>query len=329
MFQGKTKAALRLLSDQHRGKILHLDDPVDTGNGIRKVRDILVDKHPPSRPANADSIINVDPPDVHPILFESLDVSVVKFAALHTSGAAGPSGLDAISWRRLCTSFKTASQELCQSLAQTAYRLCTDLVDPTSIASFLACRLIALDKNPGVRPIGIGDTARRIIAKAILFATKHDLREAAGTMQLCAGQLAGIEAGVHAVKSMFQRDDIEAVLLVDASNAFNTLNRHTALLNIQKLCPALATPLINIYRAPSNLYMDGNIILSQEGTTQGDPLAMPMYALATIPLIKNLKTKVPEVNQIWYADDASGSGKISKLRDWWDHLNTIGPNYGY
>ena len=43
-------------------------------------------------------------------------------------------------------------------------------------------------------------------------------------MKLCAGQLTGIEAGVHAIKSMFQRDNIEAVLLVDASNAFNTVN---------------------------------------------------------------------------------------------------------
>ena len=77
------------------------------------------------------------------------------------------------------------------------------------------------------------------------------------------------------------------------------------------LCLTLATPLINFYGAPSNLYMDGNIILSQEGTTLGDPLAMPMYALATIPLIKNLKTKIPEVNQIWYADDTSRSGEIS------------------
>ena len=93
--------------------------------------------------------------------------------------------------------------------------------------------------------------------------------------------------------------------------------------------PAHATPLINIYRTPSELYMHGNIILSQEWTIQGDPLAMPMYALATIPLIKNLKSKIPEVNQVWYADDSLGSGEISKLRDWWDHLSTIGPNYGY
>ena len=130
----------------------------------------------------------------------------------------------------------------------TAQKLCTDLVDPASIAPLLSCRLIVLDKNPGVRPVGIGDTARRIIAKAILSITKQDLQEAAGSMQLCAGQIAGIEAGVHTVHTLFQKEDTEAVLLVDASNAFNALNRQTALHNIRRLCPALATSLINTYR---------------------------------------------------------------------------------
>ena len=148
-------------------------------------------------------------------------------------------------------------------------------------------------------------------------------------MQLCTGQIAGIEAGVHAVHTLFQKEDTEAVLLVDASNAFNALNRQTALHNIRRLCPALATSLINTYRAPLELYMDGDVLLSQEGTTQGDPLAMPMYALATIPLIRKLKDKVSEVNQVWYADDASGAGEINSQKDWWDHLNTLGPMYGY
>ena len=107
---------------------------------------------------------------------------MIKSSALQVSGAAGPSGLDALSWRRLCSSFKTASQELCHSLALTARRLCTDLVDPASVASLLSCRLIALNKNLGVRPIGIGDTARRIIAKAILSITRQDLQAAAGSL---------------------------------------------------------------------------------------------------------------------------------------------------
>ena len=36
------------------------------------------------------------------------------------------------------------------------------------ISALVACRLVALDKNPGIRPIGIGETLRRLIGKAIL-----------------------------------------------------------------------------------------------------------------------------------------------------------------
>ena len=293
------------------------------------MRDILSEKHPLGQPAHHDAIIDDDPPDVHPVLFESLDAGMIRSAALHTSGAAGPSGLDALSWRRLCTSFKSASLELCHSLAATARRLCTELVDPASIAPLMANRLIALDKNPGVRPIGIGDTARRIIAKAILNTTRQDIQEVAGSIQLCAGQISGIEAAVHAVRTLFQREDTEALLLVDATNAFNSLNRQTALHNIQKLCPSIATALINTYRAPSELFVDGDVLLSREGTTQGDPLAMPMYALATIPFIRKLKDRVNDVSQVWYADDASGAGKLHRLREWWDQINTLGPKFGY
>ena len=88
------------------------------------------------------------------------------------------------------------SGDLCRSLAATAKRLCTCFVDPKCISAFLACRLIVLSKNPGVRPIGIGETVRRIIAKAILSITKHDVKEAVGSLQLCAGQVSGIEAGI-------------------------------------------------------------------------------------------------------------------------------------
>ena len=71
------------------------------------------------------------------------------------------------------------------------------------------------------------------------------------------------------------------------------------------------------------------MLLSQEGTTQGDPLAMPLYDLATIPLIRKLKISMTDVNQVWYADDASGAGKVNKLRKWWDLINMEGPRYGY
>ena len=117
---------------------------------------------------------------------------------------------------------------------------------------------------------------------------RDDIQEAAGSHQLCAGQLSGAEAAVHAVRKVFEEGSTEAVLLVDASNAFNSLNRLVALHNIRQLCPPLSTILINIYRSPASLLVSGEVILSEEGTTQGDPLAMPMYALATVPLINQL-----------------------------------------
>ena len=88
-------------------------------------------------PIHHDAIINDDPPDVHPVLLESLDADMIRSAALHTSGAAGTSGLYALRWRRLCISFKTASFELCHSLVLTAKRFCTELVDPATIAPLM------------------------------------------------------------------------------------------------------------------------------------------------------------------------------------------------
>ena len=106
--------------------------------------------------------------------------------------------------------------------------------------------------------------------------TRGDIQDAAFT-QLCAAQIAGCEAAVHSVRERFLENGTEAALLVDASYAFNSLNRMSALHNVRHLCPSIATILINTYRAHSELFIDGDAIFSQEGTTntQGDPLAMP------------------------------------------------------
>ena len=106
-----------------------------------------------------------------------------------------------------------------------------------------------------------------------------EIQRVAGTSQLCAGQKSGCEAAVHAMQQLFDGDG-EAVLLVDASNAFNSSNREAMIHNPQVICPAFA---INYYRAPTALFVGGESILSTEGTTQGDPLSMAIYSLATLP----------------------------------------------
>ena len=78
----------------------------------------------------------------------------------------------------------------------------------------------------------------------------------------------------------------------------------------------------------SSLFIGNDTLLSKEGTTQGDPLAMVMYAVASIPLIHDLSS-ISEVKQLWYADDATGMGSLKGLRSWWDRINELGRYYGY
>ena len=54
---------------------------------------------------------------------------------------------------------------------------------------------------------------------------KPEIAESAGCLQLCAGQKSGCEASAHAMRDMFAEEETGAVLLIDASNTFNALNR--------------------------------------------------------------------------------------------------------
>lgn len=139
-----------------------------------------------------------------------------------------------LSWRKLCTSFRL----LQQSCAAALHPLLESFVPLTYICRsrgtcpLTARQLTALNKCPGVRPIGVGKTVRRILGKAIFTVIKT-----AGTLQLCAGQEAGNEAAIHAMCNIFEDAESEAVLLVNVSNAFNSLNHKAALYYIKSLCP--------------------------------------------------------------------------------------------
>ena len=153
-----------------------------------------------------------------------------------------------------------------------------------------------------------------------------EIQQSAGSLQVCVGQPSGCEAAIRALRHNYDADSTQATLLVGASNAFNNLNRQLALTSISTLCPVFSRVLINTYRSDAKLFVGGETILSQEGTNQGDPLAMAMYALALVPMIAKLSNVV---KQIWYADDAAAAGLLTDLCTWWDMLCDIGPQFGY
>ena len=105
MFRGKVNAALDLLSNTNNGGTLNPTDLSDPSDPLSpSVLETLLKKHPPGQPVNPSVLIGEgEPPFVHPVLFDRIDGEAIKKAALNTKGAAGPSGLDAHCWRRLCT----------------------------------------------------------------------------------------------------------------------------------------------------------------------------------------------------------------------------------
>ena len=117
-------------------------------------------------------------------------------------------------------------------------------------------------------------------------------------------------------------------MLVDTTNAFNTLNWEVALRNILHLFPSLGCVLINTYRDGAQLCIDGESIASAEETSQGDHLAMAMYALGVKPSIESMGS-VNEARQVWFADDCTSSGSALQLLHWWQALLTLVPQYGY
>ena len=219
VMSGQINSALRYLSKENRGGVLPLTDDV-----MKQLRE----KHPEAQEAQLGTLVFGPTEQVPDSIFQQIKKEMVREAALKTKGSGGPSGVDSNGFRRMmaCKSFRKSGTNLCSAIATMTRKLCTEYVDPRSIEAILANRLIPLDKGEGkVRPIGVGEVIRRIMGKCVMSVTKQDVIDACGSMQTCAGHKSGSEAAVHAMRSIFDADDTDAVLLIDASNAFNSLEQ--------------------------------------------------------------------------------------------------------
>ena len=329
MLQGKVCSAMRWIGSQSTTVL-----PADP-----RVMDELERLHPQKSPASPSTILHGPMQKIEAVIFDGIDGEMIERCAKRTQGSSGPSGLDADGWKRLLCSkqFKSKTEELCGSIADLARKLCSTHINPEYTRAFSACRLVPISKPPdGVRPVGVGEVLRRIIGKALMQVMNPELVNATAPIQVCSGLPGGVEAAVHALRRLYEDDDTEAVILVDADNAFNRMNRSVALNNIQFTCPEMATYIINTYRKPAQLFVSGAVqpLLSEEGVTQGDNAAMGYYACSMMPLIMKLmlcedKAEYEKLLQLWYADDAAAGGKLRDMLKWWSMLCETGPLYGY
>ncbi|XP_057301658.1 uncharacterized protein LOC130636080 [Hydractinia symbiolongicarpus] len=173
MQKGNINSALRLLTDNMTQGILPLNDETLL---------LLEQKHPDQGNLSEDTLIDQPSQRIHDIVFDIIDEDMVLKAATYTKGGSGPSGLDADGWRRiLCSStFGTTNTDLRKAIAELTKKLCIESIpesDRSPLEAFDACHLIPLNKNPGLRPIGVGGVLRRIVGKIVINISKNDVKQ--------------------------------------------------------------------------------------------------------------------------------------------------------
>ena len=137
-----------------------------------------------------------DIPETVPLDFTEDDVTWV---ASKLSGAVGVLGAEAMELHNWLLRFGCASEELRVVVARLADWMANSSPPWAAYRALMACCLVALDKRPGVCPVGIGETLRRALAKLVMRAAGDQAKTACGNLQLCAGLGAGIEGATHAV----------------------------------------------------------------------------------------------------------------------------------
>ena len=85
--------------------------------------------------------------------------------------------MDLEGWMRIILGkqFGESSNDLCKAIALVARKMCIEETNDSTLEALLAARLIPLDKNPGLRPIGVGEVLRRIIGKAVVTLLRDDI----------------------------------------------------------------------------------------------------------------------------------------------------------
>ena len=106
-----------------------------------------------------------------------------------------------------------------------------------SLESLVACRLIPLSENSGLRPIGVGKVLKRISEKVVIMISQRYAMKAADSLKACGRQEAVAEASLHAAHYIFKDHNTEAVVLIDAENAFKQL----------KLCYIISQSFVLLY----------------------------------------------------------------------------------
>jgi len=188
---------------------------------------------------------------------------------------------------------------------------------PPSLRPYIAgARQVPLRKPDGlgIRPIAVGCLFRRIVAKAMAAACRTAIAQALEPLQLGLSAGAGTEQALHRLRMVHAASGAGAVFAeLDATNAFNTVDRATVIREVDRVVPGIAAWVRLCYEQPSLLVVRATEGLvwyeSARGVQQGDPLGPALFALAHYTALRAAaQERRGVVTAVAYLDDVGVVG---------------------
>ena len=141
----------------------------------------------------------------------------------------------------------------------------------------------------------------------------------------------GCEAVIHSVSQLMSsgQPDQQWVLLLDFTNAFNTINRFSIFEEFRAHIPGLSAWMESCYSGQPFLHLGSQTILSCCGVQQGDPLGPLGFALTLHPIVERIRAAVPNLTlNAWYLDDGILVGSSRDIAAALNIIESDGPPVG-
>ena len=217
-------------------------------------------------------------------------------------------------------------------LNQICQLTCQGLYSPFCYSPSLWCLSSCLSQEEwGLCPIAVGEVLRRLTSKCLSCAVRSAAFAHLAPLQLGVNVKGGCEAVIHSVSQLMSsgQPDQQWVLLLDFTNAFNTINRFSMFEEFRAHIPGLSAWMESCYSGQPFLHLGSQTILSCCGVQQGDPLGPLGFALTLHPIVERIRAAVPNlILNAWYLDDGILVGSSRDIAAALNIIESDGPPVG-
>ena len=272
------------------------------------VLEVLQSKHP-SAPSNIEIIPT--PTDIPYMISSSQDI---REAIRSFSGCSG-GGVDGLRPIHLQDLISNQTAETGNRLIlRLTYLVNTflngQISDFARIHFFQPISLPLGKKDGGIHPIAVGNILRRLASKVANPFASHKVSHFLRPVQLGVSVKNACEAAVHSARILTKSPDYILEKL-DIQSAFNSMRRDILLRKCLINCPEIFRLASLAHGSPTPPMANGNLIWSDSGVQQGDPLCPLLFSLAIHDIASSMKSNF----NVWYLDDATIAGDPRSVCD--------------